>query len=66
MVMEVTEKTLAAHNEAGHGIEALLQGRDIGSMGIYPSSNGDGKWGGRTGAEEIRNGTVVLGICHSH
>lgn len=59
MAMEVTEKTLAAHNEAGHGIEALLQGRDIGSMGIYPSSNGDGKWGGRTGAEEFRRHAIL-------
>jgi len=47
MAMEVTEKTLAAHNEAGHGIEALLQGRLIFGVGIYPSLNGDGTWGGQ-------------------
>ncbi len=54
MVMQVNEQTLAAHNEAGHGIEAVLQGRDIGSMGIFPSINGDGSWGGRTSHDYTR------------
>jgi len=53
MAMEVTEKTLAAHNEAGHGIEALLQGRLIFGMGIYTSLNGDGTWGGQTEDDPI-------------
>ena len=48
MAMEVNKQTLAAHNEAGHGIEAILQGRDIYAIGIFPSSNGDGSWGGQT------------------
>ncbi len=46
--MSVNEQMLAATNEAGHGIEAILQGRDIYTMGIFPSSHDDGSWGGQT------------------
>jgi hypothetical protein len=48
VAMDVNEQTLAAYNEAGHGIEAIFQGRDIYTIGIFPSPNGDGSWGGQT------------------
>lgn len=60
MAMEVTEKTLAAHNEAGHAIEALLQGRLIFSIGIYPSPNGDGTWAGQTRDDPGRHAILTL------
>src|SRR5438045_176756 len=49
MAKDVNEQTLAATNEAGHGIEAILQGREIYTMGIFPSSRDDCSWGGKTG-----------------
>ena len=58
--MEVSEKMLAAYNEAGHGIEALLQGRLIFQMWICPSSNNDGTWGGQTDDDPTGRPTLLV------
>src|SRR5271170_4196709 len=57
MPRSINEMTLAAHNEAGHTLIGILQGREVGPMWI--AQGADGSWGGGTEAEMVQRSVFI-------